>query len=132
MKNFAYALAVLIVGGTSVQALANQPPDVSGAGPSIGSIHPPNNKLVAITINGVTDPDGDAVTITITSITNNETGANDAEGVGTSVAYVLAHRDGNGDGRVYTITFTASDGNGGSTDGVVQVVVPHDGKQTVF
>tara|TARA_B100000686_G_scaffold313471_1_gene358840 strand:- start:356 stop:568 length:213 start_codon:yes stop_codon:yes gene_type:complete len=34
-------------------------------------------------------------------------------------------RDGNGDGRTYTITFVASDGTD-STEGSVQVTVPHD------
>ena len=45
-----------------------------------------------------------------------------------STAYVLAERAGGGNGRVYTIYFTASDGNGGSCSGSVKVSVPHDQK----
>ncbi len=48
----------------------------------------------------------------------------DAEGVGTSTARIRAERDGHGDGRVYEITFTASDGRGGSCTAAVQVGVP--------
>jgi hypothetical protein len=39
---------------------------------------------------------------------------------------VRAERSGQGNGRVYTIWFTATDGRGGSCDGSVQVCVPHD------
>ena len=100
-------------------------PDVAGAAPSIAEIWPPNNKMVDITIEGVTDPDGDAVTITIDGITNEETGEEDANGIGTSTAQVRAARNGKGDGRVYEISFTASDGQATSS-GTVIVTVPHD------
>jgi hypothetical protein len=106
--------------------VANNPPNVSAAAPSIASIWPPNNKMVNIAITGVTDQDGDAVSITITGITNNETGTADASGVGTSAAQVKATRLGKGSGRTYTITFVADDGKGGSTSGSVTVVVAHD------
>jgi len=104
----------------------NQAPDVSAAAPSIASIWPPNNKMVDITINGVTDPDGDAVSITITGITNNETGTADASGIGTSTAQVKATRFGKGNGRTYTLSFTADDGKGGTASGSVTVTVAHD------
>ncbi len=103
----------------------NEAPDVSQAAPSIGEIWPPNNKMVDITIEGVTDSDGDEVDVVITGITNDETGDADADGIGTSTAQVRAARDGNGDGRVYTITFEASDGVD-TSEGTVTVSVPHD------
>lgn len=37
-----------------------------------------------------------------------------------------AERAGNGNGRVYRVTFTASDGFGGSCTGAVSVCVPRD------
>ena len=37
-----------------------------------------------------------------------------------------AERSGNGDGRVYRVSFTVSDGKGGSCSGTVYVGVPHD------
>jgi hypothetical protein len=43
-----------------------------------------------------------------------------------STAQVRAERSGNGNGRVYRISFTASDGKGGTCDGSVKVSVPHD------
>ena len=40
--------------------------------------------------------------------------------------WLRAERSGTGDGRVYRIAFTARDGHGGTTSGVVTVGVPHD------
>lgn len=54
--------------------------------------------------------------------------APDGEGVGTPTARVRAERSGNGDGRVYAISFTASDGQDGSCAGTVTVGVPHNVK----
>jgi len=48
----------------------------------------------------------------------------DALGVGTGTAQVRAERIEGGNGRVYTITFTAFNGPGGSCRGVVKVGVP--------
>lgn len=41
---------------------------------------------------------------------------------------VRAERSGDGDGRVYVITFEADDGNGGVTEDTVEVRVPHGQK----
>jgi len=114
----------------------NCPPNVTGAYPSTDCLWPPNNKFVDLTIEGVTDPDGDDVTITITGITSDEPTASikgaggakhapDADGVGTDTASLRAERSGNEDGRVYEITFLASDGIA-ETEGSVFVKVPHD------
>jgi len=94
---------------------------------------------VPISILNVTDPDGDPVSITITGITQNEPtnglGSGDTcpdgQGIGTASAMLRAERDGTGDGRVYTIFFTASDGRGGVSPGSVQVVVPHNKGEAV-
>jgi len=115
----------------------NQPPDVSNAMPSIEIIWSPNHKFVEISILGVTDPDGDEVTITITKITSDEPTAwgwrdggiyhaPDAYGIGTDSAYLRAEASKAGNGRVYEITFLASDGKGGESVGTVKVYVPHD------
>ncbi|MDA0334142.1 MAG: hypothetical protein O2782_03145 [bacterium] len=107
-------------------APVNTAPDVSAAVSNPGSLWPPNKKMVDIAIDGIVDAEGDALTITIDAITNNETGTDDASGVGTSTASVRADRNGRGDGRVYTIDFTATDAEGASTSGSVTVAVPHD------
>lgn len=105
---------------------SNLPPNISGAAPSIGEIWPPNNKMVDITIEGVTDPDGDDVTITIKAISDDEgSDPGDVGGIDTDTAQVRAQRDGKGDGRVYTISFEASDGTATSSE-TVTVTVPHD------
>ena len=115
----------------------NRPPDCSEAYADPGCLWPPNHKFVDISVMGVTDPDGDPITITIVAITSDEAtatdkgsgGANhapDAYGVGTDTASVRAERSGNGDGRVYTISFMADDGRGGVCEGSVTVNVPHD------
>ncbi len=125
-----------------ITLLYNQDPDCSGAFPSIDTLWPPNHKFHDVTVEGVTDPDGDPVTITIDSIFQDEPtdtfgdGAftPDGLGVGTDTASVRAERSGSpkvpGNGRVYYIAFTAADGLGGTCEGVVQVGVPHDVKDT--
>lgn len=116
----------------------NQAPDCSNAMPSIGVIWPPNHQFVPVRILGVTDPDGDPVLVVITAIWQDEpldtTGdgrfAPDGRGVGTDTAWVRAERTGTprvpGNGRVYHISFTAVDGQGGLCEGHVRVLVPHD------
>ncbi|MCH7974028.1 MAG: T9SS type A sorting domain-containing protein [Bacteroidetes bacterium] len=142
-------LAVTNVSSHNVSILlnttvTNEPPNCTDAFPSISQIWPPNHKMIDIQINGVTDPDGDPVTITITKITQDEPlntfgDGNfdpDGSGIGTSVAQVRAERTGTkkvpGNGRVYRIWYTASDGKGGECKSSVVVCVPHDkGKSSV-
>jgi hypothetical protein len=109
----------------------NRPPDVSDAHPSIEYLWPPNHKFVNVNILGVTDPDGDEVTITVLSITSDEPTAKnapDAYGVGADSAWLRAERLGSGNGRVYVITFVASDGKGGETISSVKAYVQSDQK----
>ena len=83
-------------------------------------------------LGGATDPDGDPLAYAITSVRQDEptnglgdgdTGI-DAVKAGPGMVRIRAERSGNGDGRVYTIAFTISDGKGGSCAGSVQVTVP--------
>ncbi|MEO7513783.1 MAG: T9SS type A sorting domain-containing protein, partial [Gemmatimonadaceae bacterium] len=108
-------------------------PDCSKAAPNVATLWPPNHKLVPIAIHGVTDPDGDAVTVTVTGVTQDEAIDESGDGATCSDAVVVngsaqvrAERSGKGNGRVYHIAFTATDGHGGSCDGAVSVCVPHD------
>jgi hypothetical protein len=112
----------------------NQPPDCSEAYSSIQEIWPLNHKYVDIEIMGVTDPDEDPITITIDAITQDEpvnakgdgNTSPDGTGVGTGTACVRAEREGTGNGRVYEISFTATDPAGAECSGSVTVCVPHD------
>ena len=109
----------------------NASPSCDEASPSIGNVWPPHHQMVDIEIVGCTDGDGDAVSIVIDSIFQDESvngegdgnAAPDGAGVGTSTAQVRAERDGGGNGRVYHISFTASDAVGGSTSGEVVVTI---------
>ena len=75
---------------------------------------------------GASDPDGDDVSITITSVTDNEgSDPDDVLPIAADTVAVRAERDGSGDGRIYTISFIASDGQA-ETEGSVIVTVPHD------
>lgn len=122
-----YAGAAFVYYGSQ----ANQPPDCSGATASPALLWPPNNKFVSVNIGGVTDADGDPLTLTITAIRQDEpvgkgNSAPDGKGVGASSAELRAEKLGSGDGRVYHVSFTASDGQGGTCTGEVRVSVPHD------
>jgi hypothetical protein len=118
----------------TITVTVNAPPDcttVTG-GPDLW---PPNHKLRLVTLTGATDPDGDPVALTVTGVTQDEplNGLGDGDtspdatpGPAADQVNLRAERSGTGDGRVYRVSFTGSDGRGGSCSGTVLVGVPHD------
>lgn len=101
------------------------------AGPNLW---PPNHKLRNITLSGATDSDGDPLTWVVNGVTQDEptNGLGDGDtaidavlGSGNQLQ-VRAERSGLGDGRVYRIAFTVTDGRGGQCTGVATVGVPHN------
>ncbi len=101
-------------------------PDCKRVGVSSRLEWPPNHKLRLITLS--TDED---VTLTIQSVTQDEpvNGSPDARWVDerTDAVYVRAERTGQGDGRVYRITFKATrEEDEKECTGTVLVGVPHD------
>lgn len=113
----------------------NAPPDCTAVTPSLTELWPPNHKMRLITLTGATDPDGDVVTLTVTHVTQDEPLNGPADGNTTPDATpgpasdqvnLRAERAGTGDGRVYRISFTGSDGRGGTCTGTSIVGVPHD------
>lgn len=110
----------------------NNAPVCTGVTPSVSVLWPPNHQWEPVTVSGVTDIDGDSITIAITTIFQDEptngTGdgdtSPDGQGIGSGTAQVRAERKGNGNGRFYHISFSASDGKGGSCTGTVKVSVP--------
>lgn len=121
---------------------ANDPPSCELAVAEPARLWPPDHKLVDIDIAGVTDSDPvfNEVALTITGVTQDE--PVDGEGDGsTSPDAVIedaeprdrvrlrAERAGGGDGRVYAVGFTASDGFE-SCSGEVLVGVPKSRKST--
>lgn len=112
----------------------NRPPECGRATAQPAILWPPNHRLEPIALLGVSDPDDDAVTLTVTGISQDEptNGLGDGDqapdgfGVGSSSPAVRAERAGGGNGRVYRIRFTGSDGKGGVCSGFVVVGVPHE------
>jgi hypothetical protein len=99
--------------------------------PSPRLLWPPNHGLRQVSITNVTDPNADGVTITVTEVTQDEpvNGLGDGDTSPDAViqgAGVLlrAERAGSGNGRVYRVSFTADDGQGGVCDGAVEIGVP--------
>ena len=122
----------------STVAVGNQPPDCNSARADVTALWPPDHAMHPVSILGVTDPDGDAVTVSIDQILQDEPvlgqGSGDTcpdgQGLGVSVSSLRAERSGTGNGRVYRLSFTASDGKGGSCRGAADVCVPHNQKDT--
>lgn len=129
-------LAVSLSDEVAVVVLnVNDPPACDRAQPSLAFLWPPNHKLVPVGIRGVTDPQNDDVGITITGVTQDEpvNGLGDGDThpdavIQGATALLRAERSGNGNGRVYVMSFQATDGQGGSCAGAVAVGVPHSMK----
>jgi hypothetical protein len=127
----------LVRNNASVSVIAggnNAPPACTAAIAAPASLYPSDHKMHNLVIQGVTDSNGDAINLTVDKITQDEPVCGrlekngkrepDGAGIGTSTPSVRAERMEKGDGRVYEITFTASDGHGGSCTTPVRVVVP--------
>lgn len=112
-------------------SVLNHAPDCTAAAASPALLWPPNNKFVRVALGGVTDAEGDALTLVVTAIRQDEpigkgNSAPDGKGVGAAAIELRAEKLGSGNGRVYHVSFTGSDGHGGVCTGVVRVAVPHD------
>ncbi len=112
----------------------NEPPNIDNAYASTDCFRTrlpgyTDHRLEEVTIEGVTDPDGDPVTIEITGITSDEPitsgGCEDARISSDARSAMLRIERYGRNGRVYEISFTASDGKAES-QGSVQVVIPYD------
>lgn len=115
----------------------NDPPVCSLGQPTPASLWPPTHTLASVGIVGVADPDNDQITITVTGVTQDEpvNGLGDGDTspdavLQGSTALLRAERSGTGNGRVYQLTFTAGDNQGGSCIGRVKVQVPHSRRGT--
>ena len=109
----------------------NDPPDCSQAAASVALIWPANHKFVPVNIIGVLDPDANH-TIEILSVTQDEpvnvigAGTTGPDAIIQDDGVLLrAERTGTVNGRVYHITFVASDFEGSCTH-TIPVTVPHD------
>jgi hypothetical protein len=120
----------------NVTVLVKNALDCTNAAASASTLWAPDHRMVAATIVGVTDKlgEGSGVVINIDSIYQDEPTSGlgsgdmavDATILNPGTFLLRAERAGTGDGRVYHITFTATDGDGGRCSNVVTVCVPHD------
>jgi hypothetical protein len=111
---------------------ASPPAPCGAATPSTTHLWPVNHKLLPVSIRGVEPMDG-AVSIVVTAVFQDEpvdapgdadgSTRPDAEGIGTATARLRAERDETGNGRVYHVSFRATDTFGQTCDGAVQVKV---------
>jgi uncharacterized repeat protein (TIGR01451 family) len=123
---------------STVTTSLNHNPVCSALALSGPDMWPPNHRMVRFTASGATDPDGNTLTTTITHVTQDEplNGLGDGDTGPTDAAPVAGHSDqvdlraersGLGDGRVYAVTVSVTDGHGGScTATLTSVNVPHD------
>ena len=121
------------VAEAAIRWISNHAPVCDAARARVDGPAAPNHKLLPVAIEGVSDPDGDPVEITVDAITQDEpvNGTGDGDTCPDAVivagaAQVRWERAGSGNGRVYSISFTAHDGKGGTCRGSVQACVPQD------
>jgi hypothetical protein len=106
------------------------PPLCDLARPSVPVLWPPNHKLIPVSIVGVSDPTAAPVTFTINAVTQDEpvSGLGDGDTAPDAVVgdtlLLRAERSGRGNGRVYRVSFTADDHDGGVCSGAITVAVP--------
>ena len=134
---FATDTVVVETCSVTICVRGSRSPDCSGAVASEPVLWPPNHKYHSIAILGVTAGDGGPVAITVTGVTQDEPVNTRGDGntcpdaqIADGRVSVRAERSGTpglpGNGRVYAISFTATDSMGGTCSGTVQVCVPHD------
>jgi len=129
----------LILDGIGSGTIVNDdsPPelDCSNATALPNALWPPNHKLVTISIGGIFGLDGSPAEILVTGIEQDEpvSGLGDGDtspdgfGVGSGWPQIRRERSGTGDGRIFFISFDATDAsNAASCAGLVSVGVPHD------
>ena len=115
----------------------NRPPNCSQVTITPNLLWPPDHALIKATVSGATDPDaGDTATLVIDAVTQDEPLNGTGDGDTTPDAqltsplsnsvFLRAERNGQGDGRVYRVHFTARDTRGATCQGMVRVGVPHD------
>jgi hypothetical protein len=114
-------------------AVVDANPRCNQAYPSASTLWPPDHRMVPVSILGVTDPANESVAITVTGVTQDEPANGLGDGdtapdavIQGSAVLLRVERAGGGDGRVYRITFRASDELGTPCTGSVIVGVPHD------
>src|SRR3989344_4660189 len=118
--------------------IENKPPVCEAASASPAILWPPNHKYRNVAVVGVVDPEGTPLTVAVTNVMQDEPVnglgdgdmSPDAQLMTDGSVNLRAERAGTpkvpGDGRVYHLSFTATDAAGDMCAGKVSVCVPHD------
>jgi hypothetical protein len=102
------------------------PSEINSPSASPSSLWPPNHKFVKVTIDYDTSPSSCPTDCSL-SVTSNEGDADtESRVIDAHHVRLVAERDGNGSGRIYTIAVTCKNPVGDVTTKSVVVVVPHD------
>ena len=118
----------------TVTVVDTTPPEIT-VSVTPDSLWPPNHKCVIVEANVTVQDAGDpSPTVTFVSVTSNE--PNNGKGDGNTINDIviiddytfefIAERSGMGDGRVYTITYQATDASGNSAQATATVTVDHN------
>jgi hypothetical protein len=130
---------VPVSGFVSVEVTDTTAPSISPI-PSVAILWPPNHTLQAVTIAAnAFDNGGGAITLAVTLESSDppDTGGDGNtipdyyidsidNGTGIIELRLRSERSGTGDGRTYTITITATDETGNSSEAMVTIRAPHD------
>jgi hypothetical protein len=110
----------------------NEPPNCSAARASVPVLWPANDQFIPVAIEGVTDLNGDPVQVRVTRVTTDEYNPDpyecDAEHTPDGLQLRAAH-DAMGNGRVYTVSFEATEPSGLNCRGQAIVCVPKSSQQ---
>ena len=112
---------------TATTTVSNPPPTITGATADPSVLWPPNHRMVNVTVSyDVMDNCPLSPNSCTLSVTSNEPINGDWIVLDAHHVQLRAEREGNGNGRIYTITVTCIDGGGNSSSQQVEVTVPHD------
>ena len=127
-------VSLALIFGMSINAYANgctTPPDLT-VSVSPNNLWPPNHRYVSVTATAIVSAACGPVTVALISVTSNEpdNGLGDGDTpmdiviVDDSNFQLRSERGGAGSGRIYTITYSATDASGNQTNRSASVVVP--------
>lgn len=104
-----------------------QAPTISSLSASPNTITPPNKKMIPVTLTAAATDNVGVTALHIVSVASSEiVNGTFSQVTGNLTLKLLADRNGNGSGRIYTITVEATDAAGNRSTRNVTVTVPHD------